>query len=289
MALVECIECKGMVSTSAASCPHCGRPVDQAQLNKSTSRQNSAPEGQKSFWRQDISVGRGCLILLVLFLILPCFGALIDKDDKPVTTMSAPVDDSHPDQSASLLVATPMSKDQQQREYLERVKREADSMKNFRVDQYLTSKDTLVLVVALFGAWVQIIDEGKNYDLSSEEAKEVAKLKSLVARTQVQAFPKIRDKFGPAMRDQLWEHNISARTIGKGYKVAEFTGVLFASNANIKEWQGQVQELMIALRFNQIRYKWYDGADEYTYIDLKSPPDSALVVLLDGGGYRILE
>ncbi len=172
------------------------------------------------------------------------------------------------------------------RKYVDQLKREIDGMKKFKVENYLSSKDDILICLGMFGAWAIIAEDGKKYKLNNEEKAVLYKFKKEVSSVQKRAFPSLRDAYGPAVRKALWEHDISARTIGEGYKTIEFVGGIFAANRNIKEFQQNISEVLHQLRFKQSRYKWYKGASEYTYYDIKSHEDSELIIWTDGGGYR---
>jgi hypothetical protein len=170
--------------------------------------------------------------------------------------------------------------------YIKRVERELKGLSNFSVDTYTQSKESIILGTVLFGAWAKIIEESKEYQLSSKQKVLIDKFRSRVSRIQVSSFPKLRDAYGPAVRKSLWEHDMSARTYGSGFKTLELVGAAFAANRNVKKFQESISELMHMLRFKQVRYKWYKGADKYNYYNMSSLPDRDIVVWLEGGRYR---
>lgn len=50
MALVECPECRGNVSTAASACPHCGHPLSPAQPEPHAWHPSNAPHPQQAPW-----------------------------------------------------------------------------------------------------------------------------------------------------------------------------------------------------------------------------------------------
>jgi hypothetical protein len=130
----------------------------------------------------------------------------------------------------------------------------------------------------MFSAWTKMIRQARQYDLTDESEAVVDDFERKVIRIQRRSFPELRDAYGPAARRELWENDIEARTFGSGFRTIEFVGGLFAANRNIKDFQQGIRETLYKLRFKQSRYKWYDGADEYSYYDMESPDDGELRV-----------
>lgn len=91
------------------------------------------------------------------------------------------------------------------------------------------------------------------------------------------------------MRQQLWEADGSARTIGAGYKTVEFVSVAFARNANIKQIHTEIRENLMMLRFTRAQYKWIKEASEFSYYDMEVPKDSDIVKWESGGRFRVLK
>ncbi len=60
---------------------------------------------------------------------------------------------------------------------------------------------------------------------------------------------------------------------GSGAKTLTLVGGAFAANRNVKTSQDALSDVLSSLRFRRIQYKWYAGADEYSYYDLKTPDD----------------
>lgn len=90
------------------------------------------------------------------------------------------------------------------------------------------------------------------------------------------------------MRQQLWEADGSARTIGAGYRTVEFVSVAFARNANIKQIHTEIYENLLLLRFTRAQYKWFEQASEYSYYTLEPPKDTDLVKWESRGRFRLL-
>jgi len=101
---------------------------------------------------------------------------------------------------------------------------------------------------------------------------------------QRQVLPKLRDKYGPAMRQQLWEADGKAKTIGQGFRTVEFVAAAFAANRNIKSTFETLYPSLMRMRFTRAQFKWFDQADEVQYYTLKPPSDDDIVTW-NGGAY----
>ena len=70
MAMTSCTECSGVVSTTAAACPHCGAPVDRMAALVSTPGEKGgglSPEERAAVEKSvDRNLKGGCLVLLLL-------------------------------------------------------------------------------------------------------------------------------------------------------------------------------------------------------------------------------
>ena len=156
------------------------------------------------------------------------------------------------------------------------------------MDTYLGTKDSIIIGLALFSTLAEIAEEAEKHNLNDEEKQLVTRYKKKVSSIQVGAFPRLRDAYGPAARKALWEDDISVRTIGKGFRVIEFVGHVFAANRNIKQFQLGVWDFLHQMRFKQARYKGYKEADKYTYYDMEPHKDSDLVVWTAAGRSRVV-
>jgi len=170
--------------------------------------------------------------------------------------------------------------------YIERIQIELKGLSNFNVNKYTANKDTIIICLALFNVYAELAGDEKRYSLDSNEKVLLKKYKDSVRSIQKKAFPILRDKYGPALRKELWEHNVTVKTIGNGYRTIRFTGWIFAANRNIKKTQESASAMFHQLRFTRCEYMWSKAAGEYTYYTLDSHRDSDLVVWLEGKKYR---
>lgn len=158
----------------------------------------------------------------------------------------------------------------------EQLKREIASFeKPFDNSAYRETVANLQIEVVLFSVWASIIDKGEN-STDEENKKLAATLKSKVSARQIKEFPKMRESYGKAAAEKLWESNIYVTTEGATDAIINLSGGLFASNKNIAETQRTLSEIFTQFRFKEVRYRWYKEADEFTYYKLETPKDSEI-------------
>ncbi|ADV48762.1 hypothetical protein Celal_1450 [Cellulophaga algicola DSM 14237] len=90
-------------------------------------------------------------------------------------------------------------------------------------------------------------------------------------------FPILRKEYAKIIAKKIWENDIDVTSSSRGNRYINFSGGVFAANKNKQEFQEQVNEVLKMFRFNQSRYRWYKGADEYTYYTIYEGKDSDLM------------
>lgn len=173
--------------------------------------------------------------------------------------------------------------------YVEQLDREIASLPGVSVVKYTSDVSSINTGLILLGTWALLYEEGGKLPLTDEARSKRDQFRRLLVNKQVQFLPALRDAYGPAMRQQLWEADGSARTIGAGYKTVEFVSVAFARNANIKQIHTEIRENLMMLRFTRAQYKWIKEASEFSYFDMDVPKDSDIVKWENGGSFRVLE
>ena len=161
-----------------------------------------------------------------------------------------------------------------QKEQLEREIASIDDGVDFST--YRGSVESLQMELILFGTWADIITKGENSD--NLEIQSLAKrLRPKVIRLQLKEFPKLRDEYAKVVNRNMWENDIDVYANGTGNRYINFSGGIFATNKNKKDFQEQLYEVLTMFRFNQARYRWYKEADKYTYWTMYKGKDSDLI------------
>jgi len=87
MALIACPECAREISDKAATCPHCGNPMNRAVVTApAPPAPPPAPKGEGCFLQ---TLNFGCLIV-VLIIILTVIGSCIGTSKDPMRRSSVP-------------------------------------------------------------------------------------------------------------------------------------------------------------------------------------------------------
>jgi len=160
---------------------------------------------------------------------------------------------------------------------IDQLEREIKSInKGIDFSTYRGTVDALQMEIILFGTWADIIMEGENSD-DYKLKKLSKKLKIKVTRLQSKEFPILRKEYAKIFGKKMWENDIVISANGNGRKIINFTGGLFAANKNIKDFQTQLNEVLTIFRFKKSHYRWYKGANEYTYYTIYEGKDTDLV------------
>ncbi|MCT4616193.1 MAG: hypothetical protein N4A49_15150 [Marinifilaceae bacterium] len=141
---------------------------------------------------------------------------------------------------------------------------------------YRGAIDVLQMELLLFSAWANIITESEKLEDPKINSL-VKQLRLKVARLQTKEFPIMRKEYTKLVGNQLWENDIDVSANGTGRKYINFSGRIFAANKNKKNFQTEIHEILTMFRFKQSRYRWYKGADEYTYYNIYEGKDTDLV------------
>lgn len=100
---------------------------------------------------------------------------------------------------------------------------------------------------------------------NAAKAKYAARLKA--------RFPKLRKAYGKALAQKLWRSDIYVEVTGGRAGILNLTGGAFAANANKEDMTDVLRPMLYLLHFTEVRYRWYKGADEYTYYKLSPMSD----------------
>lgn len=157
----------------------------------------------------------------------------------------------------------------------------------FKASDFTSEARMIALAFGLFNEWAKVADEAPSSLSEADTAKRKQFLATLSSK-QRQAFPALRDAYGPAMRKALWEADGKAKTFGKGYRTVEFISGAFAANRNIKSFHEDLHQTLMQMRFTRAQYKWLDADVEYSYYML-SPPDDSEVVVWNKSSFRAVK
>jgi hypothetical protein len=147
---------------------------------------------------------------------------------------------------------------------------------NFKVSDFRGSTQQVVGETMAFGLWATAVNKGLA-DSNQQVVALATKFKKELVAFQLKEFPSMRASVSEELRKTLWEEDIDVSVQGKGKTVLNLTSSSFVTNKNIKAAQDVIYAQLYNLRFKEVRYRWYNGADEYQFFKLESPSDSELV------------
>lgn len=104
-------------------------------------------------------------------------------------------------------------------------------------------------------------------------------MENLLKSIQMKEFPILRKTYVEVSKAELWVNDIDVSGSGTNTTCINYAGHIFAANANKQDFQDKLHAIMNELRFKKSTYRWYKGADEYTYYTIDSPNDGDIVVL----------
>lgn len=132
----------------------------------------------------------------------------------------------------------------------------------------------------------EIFAERKIFEATEEDITEVYnnkekkvvelrdKLAKKLKQIQIEDFPILRKNLGKDLSEVMWEQNVTVTTGGGKSEIITFTGGSYANNKNIKDSYESIKEVLTLMRFKTANFKWYKGADEYTYYTIPSRKDA---------------
>lgn len=250
----KCPFCAEEIQDAAVVCKHCGRDLaggTAGTVKVIPTKKKTSP------------LAMGCLVLIC------CFGLFLltklsDSGEMKTSKTAGPASPK-----------TPNSKT----EFMRGVSAELADVKTFDGASMRKTERGLGIAVETFQKWAETIERSKGFELSKEEAKSVKEFAAASVRVQRREFPLLRAQFGRFADQAGWQHDLRVNTSGPGNSYCDYTSVIFASNAGIKQIQETVQEMLFKLRFKRSRFRWYRGSDQFTYFKINSPRDDQLAIL----------
>jgi hypothetical protein len=164
-----------------------------------------------------------------------------------------------------------------QKDYVAQLERETASLsKGFDLADFGDGPDAIPLVIGDFKLEARLYYDGSQYDLTPEQQRIRSRFERALMAAQKRTFPKLRKAWAEQSASKLWVHDIEVRALGPRNDVIEFTGGMFAANANIKEMNERLLGVLEDLRFRQSRFAWARSVG-YTYWDIHGSKDDALL------------
>lgn len=163
---------------------------------------------------------------------------------------------------------------------------ESGFMDEWRGQRPMQSMEDVGEYLSIFNLWAYAYQDGTGFNLNTDEAKLLAAFRQKAEVVQAEAFPKLRDAFGPILRKQIAQLEISAVTSGQGFKTVRFSGRPFSVADNIDDFHAEVKVVLFQLRFEKAEYKADRNAPTLKTLPVSSLNDKALVIWEDNLQYE---
>lgn len=159
----------------------------------------------------------------------------------------------------------------------EQLTTQIETIGKFKGEDYRGSIEKINTELLLITFWSSLTNKAKNS--SDDKIKKLGKdLETKLIQLQVNEFPKMRSDYGKLAGKTLWENDVDVTVSGGSSNVIEFSGAIFAANKNIKDAQTAIQDMLKKLRFDKANYKWFSGADKYSYYSIESSKDNEIAI-----------
>ncbi|MBP1637321.1 MAG: hypothetical protein H6Q18_110 [Bacteroidetes bacterium] len=141
---------------------------------------------------------------------------------------------------------------------------------NFREETQNNYLSTRIDLLNSCISWSEFVKENQQFFKGNKRASITANIVSSKAKTILNSVsPAYRKYFAKNLAASLWERDIYVTSSGNGNTIINITGGIFAANKNIQDFQNIIQADVNHFGFKQVRYRWYKGADEFTYYNIK--------------------
>lgn len=162
-----------------------------------------------------------------------------------------------------------------------------NSVDNYKFELFKEDRVSIISTVHIFSGLAKATVIPENVNATEDTLKKIKSIRAKISRIQKKVFPILRDKYGPAMRKDLWEDDLTAKTHGKGFGIVDFSGHHFVTNRGKKQFMEVIDDELEMLRFSQARFRWYKEQDEYTYYELNPLKDGDIAIWKDSYYSRV--
>ncbi|CAN0312216.1 unnamed protein product, partial [Chrysoparadoxa australica] len=124
----------------------------------------------------------------------------------------------------------------------------------------------------------KVYDQGFSLVLGLYEAEMHRQLKLAIVHAQEALLPKLRDDFGPLMREALADSGVTLVTIGQGYKTIKITSEEFTDSKAIEAFHAKIHKGLQRLRFTQADYYSQRSGEAFGAVSIDATPDNKLIL-----------
>ena len=150
-----------------------------------------------------------------------------------------------------------------------------DSINRYIITEYSNKIDSKLLQInsntiedISFYKSIEILKNDSLNNSVDSINKKYTKLVLLANKSKKQNILKFKKEYVKKLKNKLWRNNIEVFTSNNNNYI-NFTGGIFASNANIEDFFNEIEYDLKEYGFKQANFRWYKNADEYTYFKIK--------------------
>jgi len=230
---------------------------------------------QPSLKTQLIGCLVGCFVIVVAGFGLSAYMGMQDKNNRQAD-LTAPTAKNTPPAVTTLQVITKKDK---ANALAKRIAGTQSSVTDFKVSQYTSDLASVDTALDQFDSWAAFIGKGIDFPLTEAASNELKMLYNKVERLQKKSLPVLRDRYGPALRADFaqQQQNISAMTIGRGFKTLVFTSVEFKDEQIVSDLHLAKQSTLLKMRFNKVIYRAKKGDRNQTVKELGNHADNTII------------
>ena len=223
------------------------------------------PQDTREFYQKKRFILLGVLIILSIII-------KIGEHKKESTTTEKYV--AQPDNTIRVETQTELKNE------IEGLNEDLDFDDDHEYDDY-NEPAAFLIFTDLYDFYRKTLEKGKKS--TDDSIKILTKtLERKLIRLQKRNYPQARLAYQKMLKRKLWENDIYVSISGSANTTLNFVVGVFAANKNKKDMQESITKILSSLRFKKTTYRWYKGAEEFTYYTIKSENDSDVKIVENG-------
>lgn len=198
----------------------------------------------------------GGLALIIFIVVYCCSGNGKDSNKSTDTTYTEPPKNA-------------LGSEEWKNEQISFLKTDSTTLSNTNYSS-LTKQSNAVMSEAIdylqlqtiWGGWVEAQKEF--YENDKRANIPLKFIRNKATQTLKRVIPLYRKAFANNLGKAVWENDIYISVSGSQNTILNITGGEFAANKNIAKFQNTINRDVQHFGFKEIRYRWYEDAEEYT-------------------------
>ena len=142
---------------------------------------------------------------------------------------------------------------------------------------YCKNVESIQELLLIFSNWAELIEKSRDTEDITQSLSQT--LQKHAEQYQAKAFPIMRREYATLLGQLVYDMYINVHVSGRGNRCINFTGVVFASRQNTKDFYDVVRRTIYHLRFTQVVFLWHVDADSGSQAASFEGRDTDLIVL----------